>query len=80
MLYAVLKTFLRLFTSRKGSLTVQFENQLADSTERKYQDRKQLVQVLRHWREDKEFARHVDLRDELIMCYLFIHKSREIYS
>ena len=58
---AVLKTFLRLFTSRRGSLTVDFENQLADSTERKYQDRKQLVQVLRHWREDKEFARQVNL-------------------
>jgi len=60
MLCAVLKSFLRLFTSRKGSLTVEFENQLADSTEKKYQNRKQLVHVLRHWREDKEFARQVD--------------------
>jgi len=55
----VLKSFLRLFTSRKGSLTVEFEKQLADSTEKKYQNRKELVYVLRHWREDEVFARQV---------------------
>ena len=58
----VLKSFFRLFTSRKGSLTVAFEKQLADSTEKKYQDRKELVYVLRHWREDEVFAKQVSRR------------------
>jgi len=58
----VLKSFLRLFTSRKGSLTVAFEKQLADSTEKKYENRRELVYVLRHWREDEVFARQVRVR------------------
>jgi len=53
---------LRLFTSRKGSLTVAFEKQLADSTEKKYENRRELVYVLRHWREDEVFARQVRVR------------------
>ena len=56
----VLKTILRLFTSRKGSLTAEYEKQLADSTEKKYRNRKHLVHVLRHWREDDEFVRQVN--------------------
>ena len=58
-LYAVMKSFLRLFTPRKGTLTAEFEKQLADNLDKNYQSRKQLTHVLRHWREDEEFARQV---------------------
>jgi len=75
VLYTVLKTFLRLFTSRKGSLTVEFEKQLADSTEKKYQNRKQLVHVLRHWREDDEFARQVNRRISSCQSFTFFNNN-----
>jgi len=51
---------MRLFASRKGSVTAEYEKQLASSTEKRYLDRKQLVHVLRHWRQDDEFVRQVD--------------------
>jgi len=69
VLYVVLKSFVRLFTSSRGNLTIKFEKQLADSTEKKYQNRQQLVHVLRHWREDEEFARQARSH---IHCQLFL--------
>jgi len=56
---AVLKALRRLFASRKGSVTAEYEKQLASSTEKRYLNRKQLVHVLRHWRQDDEFVRQV---------------------
>ena len=51
-----MKSFLRLFTSRKGSLTAASEKQLADNMEKKYPHRKALVYMLGHWRDDEFFA------------------------
>jgi len=51
-----MKSFLRLFTSRKGSLTSASERQLAENMEKKYPNRKELVYMLQHWRDDEFFA------------------------
>ena len=48
-----------MFTSRKGSLTAEFEKKLASSAAKKHQNSKQLVRVIGHWREDDEFVAQV---------------------
>jgi hypothetical protein len=55
----VIRTIIQFFSSRKESFTVEFEKNLADKIQQKYQNSKQLVHVIRHWREDDEFARQV---------------------
>jgi arachidonate 5-lipoxygenase len=57
--FSLLKSFAKLFSSRKGSLTVEFEKSLADTIQQKYQHSKHLVHVIRHWREDEEFAQQL---------------------
>jgi len=65
---AVFQAFIQLFSSRKGSFTVEFEKSLADKIQQKYQNSKQLIHVILHWREDEEFARQVPTR---FICFTY---------
>ena len=72
----MLEAFIQLFASRKGSITVEFEKNLADKIQQKYQNSKQLVHVIRHWREDEEFARQV-LAHSLYNNMIWFHSLKD---
>lgn len=56
---SVFKTIVKFFTSRKATISVEFEKTLADTIADKYENSKVMVHIIRNWRDDAEFARQV---------------------
>ena len=63
---------MKFFTSRKGPISIEYEKTLADTISQKYENSNVMVHVLRHWREDEEFARQVR---KIFVDFLWCKKS-----
>lgn len=69
---AVIKQITSMFKGRKGNITAEYEQTLADAFIKKDEKYHQMEHVIRNWREDEEFARQVSI------CYS--HQIPRLFS